>query len=103
MAVLVVEGLIGMIVGEFVRGPWEGRVREAEILMEEINERLFETISSMHTANDQYAFGTGINTVVLNSQGAESNVPSQYRQLRNQIQTTALIQPHVREQNLMDA
>lgn len=41
-----------MIVGEFVRGPWEGKVREAEIIMEEINERLFESISSMHTANN---------------------------------------------------
>ena len=47
--------------------------------MEEMNERLFESISSMHTTNDQYGFGTGINTANLNSQGAESNVPSQYR------------------------
>ena len=46
--------------------------------MEEMNERLFESISSMHTTND-YAFGTAINTANLNSQGAESNAPSQYR------------------------
>ncbi len=52
LAVLIVEGLIGVIVGEFVRGPWEGKVREAEIIMEEVNERLFESISSMHTANN---------------------------------------------------
>jgi hypothetical protein len=82
LALLGVEGLVGIIVGEFIRGPWEGQVREEEIIMEEMNERLFESISSMHTTND-YAFGTAINTANLNSQGAESNAPSQYRQLRN--------------------
>lgn len=78
LALLAVEGLVGIIVSEFIRGPWEGQVREGELIMEEMNERLFESISSMHTTN-QYGFGNGINTGNLNSQGLESNAPSQYR------------------------
>jgi hypothetical protein len=78
LALLAVEGLVGIIVCEFIRGPWEGQVREGELIMEEMNERLFESISSMHTTND-YGFGAAINTGILNSQGVESNAPSQYR------------------------
>jgi hypothetical protein len=87
LALLAVEAFVGLIVMEFVRGPWEGKVREAEIVMEEMNERLFESISSLHTNNE---FVSGLNQMVmmmptanLNSQGNESNAPSQFRQLRN--------------------
>jgi hypothetical protein len=66
-AILIVEGIIGLIVGEFTRGPWEGRIRKGEMLIEEMNERLFESISSMHTNNEQYgAFSAAINTGGIN-------------------------------------
>jgi hypothetical protein len=67
-AILIVEGIIGLIVGEFTRGPWEGRIRKGEMLIEEMNERLFESISSMHTNNEHYgAFSAAINTGGINS------------------------------------
>ena len=37
IALLVIEALVGLIVAEFVRGPWEGKIREAEIIKEEMD------------------------------------------------------------------
>jgi hypothetical protein len=65
-AFLVIQIMILFTTFEFIRKPWEGKELESERVLGQVGERMFESISSMHTGD--FAFGGGMPVSINDSQ-----------------------------------
>lgn len=62
-AFLVIEVMVLFTTFEFIRKPWEGRELEAERIISQQGNNMFESISSMHTGDIGSYYGIGVGTI----------------------------------------
>lgn len=96
-AFLVIQVMILFTIFEFIRKPWEGKELEIEKIQSVQQNNLFESISSMHTFDDENQMGKsqfgGLGTGINHDQGISSQNNLRQKQDKKQVLMEAYQNP----------